>query len=161
MLSYLKAQYEHVSYETVCSGHGIGNIYNFLKDSGHAEEPNGLRLQLAKQKDPNPIIIADAMKTEATAICKQTVDIFISILAAEAGNLALKLMATGGIYIGGGIPPRIISALRSESFVTNFRQKGRFEEWMTQIPIHVILHPKVALLGATCYGMSLIEATVS
>ena len=97
------------------------------------------------------------LNNNATEICKKTLDIFISILAAEAGNLALKLMATGGIYIGGGIPPRIISALKTESLLTTFRQKGRFEEWMTPIPIHVILHPKVALLGATCYGMNLIK----
>ena len=80
-------------------------------------------------------------------------DIFISVLGSEAGNLALKVMSTNGIYLGGGIPPRIISALQEPLFLESLRSKGRFRDTVTDMPVHVILNPKAALLGAAAYGL--------
>jgi len=79
---------------------------------------------------------------------------FISILGAEAGNMALKVMATGGIYLGGGIPPRILSAMEEGPFMEAFRSKGRMSRLMEDIPVHLILNPKTALMGAACHGMT-------
>ena len=160
LLRYLQAQKEHVSYERVCSGLGLPNIYAFLRDSGYAAEPEWLAEELAAAADPTPIIVNAALggssehgEALASDLCIATLNMFISILGAEAGNLALKVLATGGVYIGGGIPPRIIHALSQERFLIAFRSKGRFEELLRTIPIHVILNPKIALLGAGYHGL--------
>ena len=79
----------------------------------------------------------------------------MSILGAEAGNLALKVLATGGVYLGGGIPRRILPLLQAERFMQSFTDKGRFAPLLSRVPVHVILHPKAALFGAACYGLEL------
>ena len=86
-------------------------------------------------------------------LCQATLDLFVSILGSEAGNLALKMLATGGIYLGGGIPPRILPALKGERFLEAFRNKGRMSALLEDIPVHVILNPNVALLGAAYHGL--------
>lgn len=151
MLRYLQDQFGHVSYERVCSGRGISNIYHFLKDSGYAEEPEWLTEQLAAADDLTPVIVNAALDEKPPEICLATLDAFVSILGSEAGNLALKVMATGGVYLGGGVPPRILPALKQERFIQAFRHKGRMSDLLAQMPVHVILNPKVALLGAACY----------
>ncbi|GAG22219.1 unnamed protein product, partial [marine sediment metagenome] len=88
-------------------------------------------------------------------LCTTTLSIFVSALGAEAGNLALKVMATGGAYLGGGIPPRIISILKDGPFMESFRNKGRFSELVSRIPVHVIVNPKIALIGAAFHGLEL------
>ncbi|MBC8506297.1 MAG: glucokinase [Chloroflexi bacterium] len=154
LLRYLQDRYGHVSYERVCSGKGIPNIYNFLKDSGYADEPVWLARELADADDPTPIIVNTALDEEKNCIlCSKTLDIFVSILGAEAGNMALKVMATGGIFLGGGIPPRILTALKEPRFIRAFTNKGRFSDLLTNIPVYVICNPKVALLGAACHGL--------
>jgi glucokinase len=156
LLCYLLERFEHVSYERVCSGMGLPNIYAYLKDSGFAEEPDWLARRLAEASDPTPIIAQAALDSERPCqLCVATLNTFVSILGAEAGNMALKLMATGGVYLGGGIPPRILPILEQGQFMDAFRRKGRFSDLMAQIPIHVILNPKVALLGAASYGLEL------
>ena len=90
---------------------------------------------------------------ERCKLCVATLGIFVSALGAEAGNLALKVLATGGVYLGGGIPPRILSALSSGPFMLSFQNKGRFSELMNSIPVHVILTPRSALLGVARYGL--------
>ncbi|MGQ9785146.1 MAG: glucokinase [Anaerolineae bacterium] len=155
LLYYLRRHYGHVSYERVCSGIGIRNIYQYLKASGQAEEPPWLAERLAYAEDPNPIIVEGALDaTQPCPICVLTLDTFVSILGNEAGNLALKVLATGGVYLAGGIPSRILPALE-KGFLKAFRHKGRFSELLSQVPVHVITHPKVALLGAACYGLGL------
>jgi len=155
LLHYLRERYGHVSYERVCSGIGMRNIYQYLKASGQAEEPPWLAERLACVEDPNPIIVEAALDaTRPCPLCALTVDVFVSILGNEAGNLALKVLATGGVYLAGGIPPRILPALE-KGFLTAFRHKGRFAELLSQVPVHVITHPRVALLGAACYGLGL------
>lgn len=154
LLRYWQDRLGHVSYERVCSGQGIANIYAFLKDSDH-EEPAWLAEQLADVDDPTPTIVNVALGEGPCAICAKALDIFTSILGAEAGNLALKVLSTGGVYLGGGIPPRILGVLKQDGFMEAFQYKGRFSGLVARMPVHVILNPKAALLGAACYGLEL------
>jgi len=156
LLRYLQGRFERVSYERVCSGRGLPNIYAYLKDSGYADEPAWLTEQLAAADDPTPIIVNTALDSQkGCELCVATLNAFVSILGAEAGNLALKVLASGGVYLGGGIPPRILPALEQQRFIEAFRRKGRMSDLLARVPVHVILNPKVALLGAACHGLEL------
>jgi glucokinase len=156
LLRYLHEKMEHVSYERICSGQGLPNIYAYLKDSGHAEEPVWLADQLAGVNDSTPVIVNAALDSDRPCkLCTTTLSVFVSVLGAEAGNLALKVLATGGVYLGGGIPPRIIPALEAGRFMESFTRKGRFSELTATIPVHVILNPKVALIGVAFHGLEL------
>jgi len=156
LLRSLKTKFGHVSYERICSGHGLPNIYDYLKESGYAEEPPWLAEQLAATNDPTPAIVNAALDTKKLCkLCVTTLSIFVSALGAEAGNLALKVMATGGVYLGGGIPPRIISLLDKGIFMNCFTNKGRFTEFISKIPVHVICNSKTALMGAALYGLEM------
>ncbi len=160
MLEYLLRRFTHVSYENVCSGIGLPNIYAFFKTMAKYEEPDWLSTQLAAAADPTPVIVTAALNKEAAPkICIETVKTFVSILGAEAGNLALKVLATGGVYIGGGIPPRILSFLEDPAFLKAFCNKGRFSGLLTNIPIHVITNTQVALLGAAYHGFDKLNGT--
>jgi glucokinase len=152
LLEYLLERFDHVSFERVCSGRGMPNIYAYLKDSGYAAEPDWLAERLAAADDPNPVIAKAALAGESE-LCVATLDTFVSVLGAEAGNMALKVLATGGLYLGGGIPPRILPALQGGKFMQAFVKKGRFAELLARVPVHVILNPKSALLGAACHGL--------
>jgi glucokinase len=154
LLRYLKGRYDHVSYERVCSGIGLPNIYAFLKQGGYAPEPDWLAGQLAGADDPTPVIVQAAMDSQRPCeLCRVTLQTFVSILGTEAGNWALKVMATGGVYLGGGIPRRILPPLRDERFMQAFQSKGRMAPLLARIPVHVILNPQVALLGAAYHGL--------
>jgi len=161
LLRYLLGRFDHVSYERVCAGIGIPNLYAFLKDSGVAAEPDWLAAALAAAHDPTPVIVKAALAglagasepNRTCALCTRTMDLFVDILAAQAGNLALTLLATGGVYLGGGIPPRILPLLQSGRFMPIFRHKGRFAALLGAVPVHVILNPKAALLGAARRGL--------
>jgi glucokinase len=147
LLRELRNEFDHVSYERICSGPGIWLIYRFLRAREKTDEPPWLAERLAKADDPVPILIGAALK-EGTGICTRTISLFCSILGAEAGNLALKTMATGGVYIGGGIAPRILPFLEEGTLLTTFRRKGRMGELLSRMPVHVILEPRAALIGA-------------
>ncbi len=147
LLTYWLSRMNHVSYERLCSGLGIPNIYRFLLDSGDYEEPAWLTDALAAAADPTPVIVRTAVEGTAD-ICVETLNLFMEILGGEAANLALKVLATGGIYIGGGIPPRILAQLEAGRFMEVFCSKGRFSEMMATMPVYVIRNPKVALYGA-------------
>ena len=154
LVRYLQDRFGYVSYERVCSGRGIPNVYAFYRDSGRCTEPAWLAGELAEASDPTPVIVSTALAGEkACEICVATLNTFVSILGAEAGNLALKVLATGGVYLGGGIPPRIMPALEQGRFLEAFRHKGPMSDLLAQMPVHVIVHPKVALLGAACHGL--------
>jgi glucokinase len=157
LLTYLHERkgHGHVSFERVCSGLlGIPNIYDYLRETGRAEEPAWLAERLAGAADPTPIIVNAALDdANPCELCDATLRMFVSILGAEAGNLALKVISTAGIYLGGGIPPRILAALQQPVFLDSLRHKGRFRDTLTDMPVHVILNPKAALLGAAAYGM--------
>ena len=142
-----------MSFERICSGKGLPNIYDYLKDSGYAEEPRWLAEQLTTTQDRSPIIVNNALdKDNACELCVATLNTFVSILAAEAANLALKVLSTGGVYLGGGIPPRILPYMKDKQFMQAFTHKGRFTQMLAQMPVHIILNPKVALLGAAIHG---------
>ena len=156
LLRYLWARHEHVSYELVCSGMALPNLYTYFRSGGYAEEPDWIAERLAQAEDPTPIIVGAALDDDKPCeLCSLTLNTFVSILGAEAGNLALKVMATGGVYLGGGIPPRILPALEEERFLEAFRSKGRHTDLMDRMPVHVILNPDIALLGAASYGLGL------
>ncbi len=156
LLRYLMGRFEHISYERICSGMGLPNIYAFLRDTGVEEEPEWLAAQLAAASDWTPIIVTTALDAERScAICRRTLELFISILGAEAGNLALKLLSTGGVYLGGGIPPRILTVLQQGAFMDAFLHKGRLSHVLAPMPVRVILNPKTALLGAAHYGLDM------
>jgi glucokinase len=155
MLAYLQNKIGHVSYEQVCSGLGIVNIYDFLMDSAAEEEPEWLRERFRKEEDSSRVIIDVAMHgKESYPPCRQTMEIFADILGAEAGNMALKVMALGGIYLGGGIPPRIIEILDSKVFLKNFLNKGRMSSLLNEVPVHVIMNLKAPMLGAASLAIS-------
>ncbi len=152
LLNFLWPVFDHVSYERVCSGIGMINLYRFLRDGKGMEEPGWLMEALAGAKDPTPVIVQAALADRAE-ICTKTLELFVSILGSEAGNLALKVLATGGIYLGGGIPPRILPYLHKETFRRSFVDKGRFADILTRVPVHVIMHRQAGLFGAACYGL--------
>jgi glucokinase len=160
LLRYYLERMDHVSYERFCSGSGLPNIYTFLRDTGYAEEPAWLAAELRQAKDPTPVIVQVALQHQPPpAICALALDLFVSILGAEAGNLALKLGAFGGVYLGGGIPPRILPALTHQRFLQSFLHKGRMSSLLIRMPVHVILNPRAALLGATYYGLERLSSS--
>jgi glucokinase len=146
LLRYLMGRFEHVSYERVLSGPGLHNIYLFLRETGRGQEPAWLAEQIA-QGDPSAAISKSALEG-TSAICVQALDIFVTLYGAEAGNLALKMLATGGLYVGGGIAPKIIRKLSSTAFMKAFSAKGRVGSVLKDIPVRVITNDKTALLGA-------------
>jgi glucokinase len=151
LLNFLMPRLGHVSYERVCSGSGMPNLYAFFRDSGRYAEPEWLKGELAQAADPTPVIVRAALEKRAE-ICVATLDTFVAILGNEAGNLALKVFSTGGVYLGGGIPPRIIPFLEKGHFMKAFKHKGRFSGALARIPVHVILNPELALIGAAFHG---------
>jgi len=157
MLNYWLPRMGHVSYERVCSGIGIPNIYTFLRETGRHPEPDWLRDQLDDAVDPTPIIVKAAVAGEA-GICAATLELFMEILGDQAGNLALTVLATGGIYLGGGIPGRILPQLQKGPFMKFFQDKGRFSEMMSRIPVHIIYNPKAALYGTAYDALAISHA---
>ncbi|RRR69669.1 MAG: glucokinase [Candidatus Viridilinea halotolerans] len=154
LLSYLLEEHHHVSYERVCSGMGIPNIYAYFRNRVFTNETPHIAERIAQVADPTPVIVAGALElAEPCPLCVATLDCFIGILGSEIGNLAMKVMATGGVYVGGGIPPRILPQLRERHLLQAMRNKGRFRDLMERIPLYAILNPKTALYGAAAYGL--------
>lgn len=153
LLGHLGKGSVHVGYEALCSGPGLGRIYAFLRDREPWAEPAGLAARLAGAADPGPIIVETAL-ADRGGLCGAVLDRFVSILGAEAGNLALKTLATGGVYLGGGIAPRILPFLDRGPFLAAFRGKGRMTDLLSRIPVHVILEPRAALIGAADRGLA-------
>jgi glucokinase len=153
LLRYLRTSYLHVSYERVLSGPGIHSIYQFLRDI-KKNEPTWFAEKLPTG-DP-AALITEAGLTGKPDICRETLQLFISIYGAEAGNMALKALAMGGVYLAGGIAPKILPALREDTFLKAFLAKGRYKRLLTKIPVRVILNSQTALLGAASVaaGMS-------
>lgn len=145
---YLRKKYGHVSVERVVSGPGILNIYHWLKSSGKHKEPPWLKM-LFRKHDPAGVISEAALK-EKDPLCEETIDIFISSFGSVAGNLALTGMTRGGLFLGGGIAPKMLSRLKKGDFMESFTDKGRFGKFMESIPVKVITHKRPALLGAAC-----------
>ena len=148
LLRHLRERFgAHVSYERILSGAGLHNVYVFLRDSGSAKESAELRDALAAAPDPTPVISERGL-ARSDALCTEALDVFCRIYGAEAGNLALRLLATGGVFLGGGIAPKILPALSRGSFADGYTQKGRLRPLVESIPVRVCLNPKAALHGA-------------
>ena len=154
---FVADRFGHVANERVCSGSGLPNIYDFLRDSGRVPEAPALKAQLASAVDRTPMIVQAAVREPADALCQASVDLFISILAAEAGNLALKVLATGGVFLGGGIPQRVLSRIDHTRFMRDFANKGRLRGLLEKIPVKIIT-TQAALLGAALYGLDQLNA---
>lgn len=155
LLSWLRERHAHVSYERVCSGLGLPGLFDFLDRRGRAHPADWVRSRLATAEDRTPIIIEAAMaEREPCALSLAAVELFASILAAEAGNAALRVLATGGVYLGGGLPRRILPILAKDAFLRRFRAKGRFSDFLARIPLHVLVRPGTALLGASHHALA-------
>ena len=150
LLEYLMKQFQRVSYERVVSGPGLLSIYRFLRDTGRGEEPQWLAERM-RQQDPSAVISQSALRGESE-LCAQALDLFVTLYGAEAGNLALKVMATGGVYLGGGIAPKIVEELKAPAFLNAFMSKGRMRPLLEAMPVRVILNQKTALLGAARFA---------
>ncbi len=157
LFHYLLNQYGRVSYERVVSGSGLLNIYQFLKETNRFSEPAWLSERFTREADASAVIARVALKHGA-GICVAALERFISIYGAEAGNLALKALATNGIYIGGGIAPKILAKFSDGEFMSSFLDKGRFSALLADIPVRVITEPKTALHGAAAYMFSKLKA---
>jgi glucokinase len=151
LLQYLRRELKgHVSFERVVSGIGIKNVYAFLKDDQKMEEPDWLRDRMATE-DPNAVI-GECAENGSSDICYETMQIFTAAYGAEAGNVALKVLATGGMYLGGGIAPKILKTLQTGAFTQAFLDKGRLSPVLEAIPVRVILDDTCALLGTAAYA---------
>jgi glucokinase len=146
LLRWLSGQVDHVSWERIVSGPGLVNVYRFLRDSRGGDEPAGLAEEM-RAGDP-AAAISRAAQSGASPLCAQALDLFMGLYGSEAGNLALKIMATGGVYVGGGIAPKNLDRLKDGTFMKRFVAKGRMQRLLESMPVKVILNDKTALLGA-------------
>jgi glucokinase len=151
LLRFLQQKYQgRISFERVVSGMGFTNIYEFLRDVRGMEEPAWLAERMAAE-DPNAVITELALASKSE-ICVKTLDMFVSAYGAEAGNLALKVLSIGGLYIGGGLGPRIVEKLKDGTFMKAFTDKGRLSQLLVNMPVRLILESRAALLGAAAYA---------
>ncbi|HEV2340807.1 MAG TPA: glucokinase [Candidatus Acidoferrales bacterium] len=146
LLRHLRAQFGHVSWERVLSGPGLFNIYKFLRDTGRGDEPAWLKEKL-KGEDPSPIISKAGLEG-SSALCEKALELFTELYGSECGNMGLKMMATGGVYLGGGIAPKILPKLKASRFIAAFLEKGRLRPLLETMPVRVILNDRTALRGA-------------
>ncbi|HRO47379.1 glucokinase [Agriterribacter sp.] len=148
LYTFLQQQFGHVSWERLVCGPGIVNIYHFLRDVKKIEEPVWLTQKM--RNADMPAVISE--HAEQSLLCKTTMQHFVRYLAYESANLVLKLNATGGLFIGGGIAPQIVHLLENDGFYTSFRQSGRLNFLLEKVPVKIILNTKTALLGAAYYA---------
>jgi len=153
LLRYLRKEFGRASYERVLTGPGLVNVYRFLRYTGVAGE-SAQTAALMRDSDPAAVVTELGLKG-ADRLCEMTLNVFVSVYGAEAGNLALKTLAVGGVVVGGGIAPRIIPALTAGGFISAFRDKGRLRPLMETIPVRIALNPKTALLGAALVARAL------
>ena len=153
LLEHLMREFDHVGVERVCSGIGVPNIYKFLRDEENIVEKTEIAQLIASATDQTKAILSAGIDPDSPSdLCRETVMMLVSILAGEAGNLALKVFATGGVYLAGGIALHVIDALRSPRFMQDFTKKGRFKDLMARLPVHLIT-TQAALIGAAMYGL--------
>ena len=153
LLAFLLKRYEHVSWERLLSGPGIYTLYEFLRSRSGVPEPGWLKEQIAGG-DPTAAVSHAGMEGK-DPVCSETLDLFVSLYGAEAGNLTLKFLGTGGLYVGGGIAPKILARMQSGAFVEAFTAKGRFRDLLRRVPAMVITNDRIALAGAAHYAQLL------
>ena len=151
LITYLQQEYRRVSYEILLGGPGLVLMYNFLLDKSGEHPPAWLHQQMSQGDQAAAII--NAASTNQCPICVQALDMFISILASEAANAAVKFLAMGGVYLGGGIPPRILDKLHQPLFMENFVNKDKMVNFLSEVPVYVIMNDQAALQGAAWYGL--------
>jgi glucokinase len=151
LLAFLRERYGHVSYERIASGSGLPNIYDFLVSTGRYSSPDWLADALRAAGDPTPIIVAAAQERRE-GICVATLDLFVRVLGSAVGSIELLLMSTGGVYLGGGMPPKILDRLRQPDFIEAIHAKGRSRSLLERIPVRVILDSDSALHGAAWHA---------
>jgi glucokinase len=157
LLEYLLSRFDHVSVERVCSGIGIPNIYQYLRDVENITEKPEIGRQIATSADTTKAIVEAAISSQDhSPLCTAALEMFLSILGSEAGNLALKVLATGGIYLAGGIVQHTLAVLQEPIFMRAFTNKGRFSELMKRVPVHAIV-TNAALLGVAHYGLQILN----
>jgi glucokinase len=151
LLRFLKQKYDgRISFERVVSGMGLTNVYDFLSEVRGVEVPKWLGVRMAAE-DPNAVITECALAAKSE-ICEKALNMFVSAYGAEAGNLALKVLSVGGVYVGGGIAPRILEKLKDGTFMKAFTDKGRLSQLLINMPVRIILESRAALLGAASYA---------
>jgi len=150
---YLNKKFGRVSYERIVSGPGLHNVYEFLRESGTEQEPDWLNEEIQQASDPTVVISHVGMNGKA-AICEHALDIFVSVYGAEAGNLALKLLATGGVFLSGGIAARILPRLQGPAFLQSFISKGRMQPLLEKIAVKVVNNDQVGVIGAARYAVA-------
>jgi len=149
---YLRQKFDHVSCERILSGPGIKNIYDFLRDTKKAGEPEWLQKQMSEAKDQPALISQLAMEKKAE-ICDQALTTFVSIYGSEAGNCALHFMATGGVFIGGSIAGKISERMKDPVFMKSFLGKGRLKSLLSDIPVKIVLNDDAGIIGAARYTL--------
>ncbi|WP_255535224.1 glucokinase [Cellulophaga sp. E16_2] len=152
---YFQQKYGHVSWERLLSGQGIRDTYQLIRNVSGEKETDTFKAKMAKE-DPAAVITQTALEG-LDIVCRETLDLFVRFLAIETAQLALKFKATGGIYIGGGIMPKIIKGMNREIFTDNFMQSGRMNSLLQMVPVNVILNDNTALLGAAYYAAMTLE----
>ncbi len=152
LLRWMRNRYPgHVSYERILSGPGIYTLYEFLYESGFAPQPASM-MNISVGEDRSAMVSSCALK-EHDPLCMEALRLFVEIYGAEAGNLALKTISLGGVYIGGGIAPKILSVMTNNHFMNGFTSKGRFEEMLRGMEVKISLNPETALLGAAYFAV--------
>ena len=151
---WLRTRYGRVSYERVLSGVGLADLYRFLSETARGAEPSGMAERFASADDPAAVVSAAALDGSCER-AKLALDRWVRVYGAEAGNLALKTLAVNGVYVGGGMAPRVASFLEAGPFIEAFRSKGRLSPVVANIPVHLILDDRAALWGAAAHAMSL------
>jgi glucokinase len=159
LLEFLLKRFDHVGVERVCSGIGVPNIYEYFRDVEQTPERPDVTQWIKSAKDQTRAIVEAALApNNPSESCRATVDMLVSILGGETGNLVLKVFATGGVYIAGGVALHLMDALKEPRFMQAFSKKGRFQDFMRRIPVHVIT-ARAALVGAATYGLEALQKT--
>ncbi len=152
LLSYLQKKYGRISCERLLSGPGIKNIYDFLRDTKRAEEPQWLKDQIGSAPDA-PAVISQLAAEGKPAICDQTMSLFVSIYGAETGNVALNFLSTGGIYIGGSVAAKNVPKMKDPIFMQSFLDKGRMVSLLKEMPVTIVLNDDAGMIGAARYTL--------
>jgi glucokinase len=146
-------RFGHVSYERVCSGIGLPNLFDFLCESGRAQPSDAVRAALASARDRTPVICEEALRPDPDPACAAAVALFIRILAQESGNLALRVLGTGGVFLAGGLTRRLRKLIDPAAFSESFLHKGRLGDVLAPVPVSLVTADRVALLGAAVRGL--------
>jgi glucokinase len=156
LLVWMRGRFGHVSGERVCSGRALPDLYAFLAERGEAPRNERVAQRLAGADDKTPVIVEAALATvDPCPLSGATVELFAAILAAEAGNMALRTLATGGVYLGGGLPRRLLPILTQPPFLNRFGEKGRLSPLLARFPLHVVIRPNIGLFGALQYALAI------